>query len=405
MGAFRAGRLPRPVLRFREGTSTSPYRGLSLGFKPLSGPKALALGVLAEERVAGRMEELAARVIEGYGRFRGLAEVFDVYVEVDRVTVGSLEEAGEALESLRGVDVVLAAVPDEVAVPDLEDYYVPIKQAAAGLGIPSQMVNYSTLHRLSGSEHVLFNLALNIYGKAGGVAWGLAEPLGADAYVGVDVAGGFLAVTLFLRPEEPLVDWSYALNPSVEVAVAMRDGVLDAISRAAEVVGELGRVVIHRDGRAHWSEVEAVREAVRMARDAGLVADRPFYALLEVRKRVLPRIFKAAGSKALNPDKGVYVMMDPYTVLVATAGFPERRLVSSTGLVRPIAVRLVDASDWEVPVKDLARDVYWLSQLHWGSAFVSPRLPITTLYSHKISRLLSMGVHPPEEYRGRLWFL
>ena len=165
------------------------------------------------------------------------------------------------------------------------------------------------------------------------------------------------------------------------------------------------RLVVHRDGRAHWVEVEALRDAISTARDLGLVAGVPFYALLEVRKRVVPRILKALGSKWVNPDKGVYVQLDPYTMLLATTGFPERRLITSTGLVRPVAVSLVDTSDWEALLLDLARDVYWLSQLHWGSAFVTPRLPVTTLYSHKISRFLSLGVHPPEEYRDKLWFL
>ena len=249
-------------------------------------------------------------------------------------------------------------------------------------------------------------MALNVYGKAGGVAWGLAEPLHSDVVVGVDVAGSYAVATVLTDSGDPRVEWIYEFNPEVEVAAVLEPLIYSALRAASrDRGGPLSSVVVHRDGRAHWLEVEAFRRAVARAKAEGMLEEDAFYALVEVRKRVTARMFKEREGRLLNPDKGVYVWLDKETLLVATTGAPERPHPAFSGLVRPVALSLVNSSHWEKSLLDLARDVYWLAQLHWGSAFVTPRLPITTLYAHKIAHLLSLGAYPPPEYRGKLWFL
>ena len=402
----KSGRLPRPVLKFKGGTSIYPFKGLSLGFKPLRGPSEIKLGLLWEKKVSGKAEELLDLMLNGYKSFKGMTEVFDVDVSVEKLEVNTLEEAHKELEKFEGFDVCMVAIPDEISLPEDMDYYIPFKQQAASVGVPSQMVTYSTLQYGSKNVYVLFNLALNLYGKAGGVAWGLAEKLSSEVFIGVDVAGSYVVASLFVEPGNPRVGWFYEFNPEVEVAVSVREVVLRALRAAYRFLGRaLSSVVVQRDGRAHWSEVEALRSAFSEAKSKGWFKEDGYYAYLEVKKRVGVRVIRKRGGRLLNPDKGVYLWLTKNTLLVTTTGAPERPLPSQSGLVKPIALTLVDTSNWERSILDLSKDTYWLSQLHWGSAFVTPRLPITTLYAHKVAHLLSLGAYPPPEYAGTLWFL
>ena len=304
-----------------------------------------------------------------------------------------------------GADVTVYAVPDETYVPEDRDYYIPLKQLTASAGELTQMINYSTLQRGSRNPYILFNLALNIYGKAGGKAWGIAGKLEGDVHIGVDIAGNYAVAALLTDPGRPEVTWEYEANPAVEVAEVLDTLIYRIAAENEEKFRHASNIVVYRDGAAHWSEVEKLRDAFTRLKMDGIIPQEAGYSLVEVRKRIAPRIYRAAGDKILNPIKGTYLLLGKNTAIVATSGAPERPLPSLSGLVRPLALRLVDTSNWETDILSLARNVYWLAQLHWGSAFTTPRLPITTLYAHKIARFLSIGAYPHQNLKNKLWFL
>jgi len=56
-------------------------------------------------------------------------------------------------------------------------------------------------------------------------------------------------------------------------------------------------------------------------------------------------------------------------------------------------------------MKEILKEVYWLSELHWASGFRSSKHPISTLYAHRIVQFVASGVEPPVEYKGKAWFL
>ena len=396
----RGNILPRPVLKFRGGTALTPKEGLSL-FHPLRGPKKILLGVGYPEGRRDKASKLVENIIYGVKGFISMDIMLDTNIEVVESEGRDPLDAAREIASYKP-DVALIFVPDEAIAG--EDFYIPAKQELADSGIPSQMVTYSTMKYRAEDPYTLFNLAIDIYGKAGGVAWGLAEDLSTEVVIGFDVAGGVLTTNLFLNPGNPMLEWEIFPNIEVEVAPALSDALRWAIRRAYKLLGrEIRSLQLHRDGRYHWSEVEATREALSEAKEIGLVDGDLSYTMLEVRKKVVPRIIRVARSKLTNPEKGLYVEIEEETYLLSTTGWPERR--TSMGVVKPIIVHRIDTSNWDEDALKYVRDIYWLSSLHWGSMFVTPRLPISTLYPHRICGFTRQGVFPPEEYRGKLWFL
>lgn len=400
---LKSGILPRPVLAFRKGTSIHPFKALGSGFCPLTEMRKLTVKFCSAAKVSGEMKDLAKALDGGYGLYRGFSWTFCTDFEYYFEEVAGEDELEKI--SPEGADVTVYAVPDESYVPEDRDYYIPLKQLTAGAGEPTQMVNYSTLRRASRNPYILFNLALNIYGKAGGKAWGIAGGLEGEVHVGVDVAGNYAVATLLTDTSRPDVTWEYEANPAVEIAESL-DMLMYRIAVENEEKFRHARdIVVYRDGAAHWSEVKRLRGVFARLKMEGIVPPEAGYSLVEVRKRIAPRIYRVAGDKILNPIKGTYLLLGKNTAIVATSGAPERPLPSLSGLVRPLAIRLVDTSNWETGILSLARNVYWLAQLHWGSAFTTPRLPITTLYAHKIARFLSIGAYPHQNLKDKLWFL
>ena len=396
----RGGVFPRPVLRFRRGTAVSPREGLVL-FGPLKGPGRIRVALAGEAGLLPRVERLWRNLVEGAKGYPPMVRLLGVEAEAYSIRGEELEKALRDAAST-GPDVVVVGIREDV--PEDMDMYVRAKQVLAELGVPSQMVVRSTLERLYGNRYVLFNLAVNIYAKAGGIAWGLADPMGWDAYLGLDVGGGVLSATLLVNPASPSIYWSTFPVLDVEYTGSVGDAVRWGLRAAGEALGRRVRsIMVLRDGRAHWGEVEALRDSLAEAAAEGDLEEGYSYCMVEVRKRVIPVLVRRMGGYVTNPEKGAYLEMGADEYVVATTGWPERR--AAYGTVRPIVVARVDTDNWERRFAEAAREVYWLSSLHWGSMFTSPRTPIVTLYSHRISSFFRLGVYPDPERMGGLWFL
>ena len=90
---------------------------------------------------------------------------------------------------------------------------------------------------------------------------------------------------------------------------------------------------------------------------------------------------------------------------MATVGFPDHPLLSDYGISRPLVVEVVETSNWDRDPKPFIRDVYWLAQLNWASGLLPTKLPITTLYAHRIVSFWRAGVNPSINLKSKLWFL
>ena len=161
----------------------------------------------------------------------------------------------------------------------------------------------------------------------------------------------------------------------------------------------------HCDGPLREEALSSLRKVLKEAMGEGVVEEDARWTVLEVKSRAVPRLLGKRGLQLFSPEKGAYVQLDSFQILVATTGFPEQPPLPMQAPARPILIELADANYWELPLTELARDVYWLSELHWSSGLRSPRLPITTLYVKRLKAFWRAGVVPPEELYRRLWFL
>ncbi|RLE94274.1 MAG: hypothetical protein DRJ55_02965, partial [Thermoprotei archaeon] len=202
---WKSGILSRPVLTFRKGTSIYPFKALSSGFCPLTKMRKVTVKFCSTTKFSDELKDIAKALDEGYRLYRGFSETFCTDFEYYLEDVASEDELEKV--SPGGADVTVYAVPDETYVPEDRDYYIPLKQLTASAGEPTQMINYSTLQRGSRNPYILFNLALNIYGKAGGKAWGIAGKLEGDVHIGVDIAGNYAVAALLTDPGRPEVTW------------------------------------------------------------------------------------------------------------------------------------------------------------------------------------------------------
>jgi len=404
----RGGVFERPVLRFKHGTALTPFEGLDMGFKPLVGPSDISMGLLSYREASQDAYQLCRNVVDGFKKFKGLAQVFDCGIK--ELSIHVADDPSKLIETSASIpdscDVVLALVPDEMMVSYERDPYMPVKRALAERGIPSQMVNYSTARFLRHNSYVLFNLALNIYAKAGGIPWALDEDLHVEAVLGLDAVADGASLMWLCSWRKPLLSWSFEEKESTKVK-ALNKLLEEGFKQLkASLNKPISSIAIHKEGFYSSEELEVVKYSIEKAVDEGLLYEDCRWFIVSVRRNIPGRIVKSLGlTAAENPDKGTYLQLGKYSVMVCTVGFPERHITEYQSPVRPIMVEVVDAKSWDFDVKHLAKDVYWLSELHWASAFLSTKMPISVLYPSRICSFWHAGLKPGDELRNRLWFL
>ena len=403
---MRGGHFRNPVLIFKNGTALSPYKAFMQGFKPLKGPRRIRILLLAEKDRINQLLNLLKNLKSHIGTWLGFETTFQCKLEYDMEKI-CLDRGIEGLEKkVSKYDIILAAIPDEEFVDYENDPYYPLKRQLALLGIPSQMVAYTTLEYLSNRSYILYNIGLAIYAKVGGIPWGIAGKTIADIYIGLDIAGGYATATIITDWWHPKITWNIIGGRHVEIIENVGKLLAGAIERRRRTLkGKIRRIVIHRDGLFHQKEINMIREELDILAAKGIIDKNYEYYLIEIRKRCVARFIRALEKHYYTPEKGVYLELSPHKYIISTTGYPDMPLTILQSPPRPIIVELVETNNWEINFKEFAREVYWLTHLHYASAFRTPKLPITTLYSHRISSFANAGVIPHEKLLGKYWFL
>ncbi|RLF19962.1 MAG: hypothetical protein DRJ68_05440, partial [Thermoprotei archaeon] len=293
----RGGYLTRPVLRFKGGTALTPLEGFKLGLKPFRGERRVRVYVFSRASTAKSSLEMVENLANGVKGYGGMSSWFNCDLEGEGVVkVQSNEDYVKAAEEVGDVDLVLAFIPDEMSVEYDEDPYMPLKRVLASRGMPSQMIEESTCRYMRANSYVLFNLALSIYSKAGGIPWVLDERTYFDCTIGFDSGGGGVVVTsTFSNP------FSFTWTMGSQTV----EGLAEAIASSVKPSWGVKTMAIHKDGPIMDWELEAVRRAISKLDRRGIVKDAK-WSLFEVKSRFTPRILGASGLNLYNPEKGVY---------------------------------------------------------------------------------------------------
>jgi hypothetical protein len=270
-----------------------------------------------------------------------------------------------------------------------EETYRRMKKA---LRIPSQGVTLRTIRsktRLIGSgkeqhyKDILLNILSGLLGKSGAIPWILSKPLSCDCFIGVDIGGAESRV------------WSYAyLFDSVGVYVGSKCGqaikgesieksrfknsILDALG---EYQGGNGprKIIVHRDGRLTLSEREGLIEAINTLTKDGRLPWDVMVAAVDIKKSHPFRIFEGSEDGYHNPLIGSYFLLDGRRCIINTTGYP---VLPAQVTAQPLLLDM-DPIMGQFNILDIARDVFYLSELNWGSPKMNIKMPITIRFAEK----------------------
>ena len=295
------------------------------------------------------------------------------------VSRSSLEQAVNILEA-NNPDILLGLFPDEYS-DDEKNYgnYHHFKSLTVGRGIPSQVVNRSTLSK----KYAFGNIVLGILGKTGNIPFVLAESLPyADLVVGIDIArerkkrlAGSINATAIARIYFNDGNFlRYVIHDAPLEGETIPENVLQALFPANEFGDK--RVVIHRDGYFRGQESASLKS---WAKHLGAE-----FNLVEVIKSGTPRLYNTESKKIQRPEKGDIFKLSPTEAFVVSSPPP---FGGSTPL--PLRIRTQRPFDIDRAV----HSVLALTILHYWS-LLPPRLPVTIHYSDRIAYLALRGIKP-----------
>jgi len=332
--------------------------------------------------------------------------------------------------------------------------YYQLKKIFVESGIPCQMIDESTFERID--RFVLQNLLVNIYSKMGGRPWSLHTPLDdVNAFIGIgfglnpreaenhvyigvanifdshgewlDICSDHKNISKEERDSfyghEAFTKRAASYKLSKEVAKKIAEESLKRFRDANPHIGFPRNVVIHKNGQLYDCEIEGIIKALRELDGSGAVFEK--IGFLSIIKDHNYKLFGNEDRiRYVNrvPRRGSVCFFDESEALLSTTGkfYTERKgekktYYSGLGTPRPLLLRnhVINPGDYEMPELelysfiDLVKQVFGLSKIHWGSLRTDIHLPVTSLYSSKVAKIISKSgidrIHRPATKRP--WFL
>ena len=297
----------------------------------------------------------------------------------------SYNEIANKIKSIPEINFVISTLPSEKGEEDFQDDFVSqpydsYKNIFADLDLPSQMVSIN-LSKDIGTNNLnwkLQNIILGILAKSGGIPWVLESPMdNVDCFIGIDVGTQekgihYPACSVCLDGTGKLIAY-YSTNIAQKGEKISSDSLQNMLDKTLIAYKNAnGRypehIVIHRDGFSNeennWYIEYFRRKEIK-------------FDLVEIRKNISTRLLdESKDFNGMNPDGGSIVTKGNKAYIISTNVNP------SLGSPRPL---LVVHRYGELSIKQIATQIYLLSELHIGSMRTS-RLPLTVLYADKICK-------------------
>lgn len=299
-------------------------------------------------------------------------------ISVDGGSRAAFERAINELGNM--VDVLLAFFPDQYDDDDEdESAYARFKSLTVGRGIPSQVIEQSTMK----NTYSVGNIVMGILGKTGNIPYVLADSLDfADVIVGIDVARekkkrlqGSVSATavarLYLNNGEFL---QYAIHDAPLEGETVPANVLQALFPLNTFAGK--RVIVHRDGYFRGDEKRALKA---WASEIGAT-----FHLVQVIKSGSPRVYAYEKQLFVQPQKGSAFLISDSEALLVSSLPPFKNAT-------PQPLRIT--AEQPFTIEQALKSVLAMTDLHYGS-LRAPRLPVTIHYSDQIAYLAIRGIKP-----------
>ena len=318
--------------------------------------------------------------------------------------LGDVPKYTEAAHSVdEDTDVVVAVVPDKEqadSLPGMKDPFDELKRALMRRGIPSQMVMKPTVEELlavnaSAGNFSFINALSAIVAKAGGTPWVIGNlPGPTDAFMGLDVtrdennqhAG--TSASVVLKNGAVFAAESTTLQSGEKFQTGhIKQFVRDLVHDFASSHGEnIGHVTILRDGKIH-EQVDTIREGL-----SGMDIE---FDMVGIRKSGQPRIVTYEDEQFKIADKGLgFVDTDRGEAILHPWGIPETTQDNQQGTPRTIGI-VKDSGPTDLHT--ITEQVYWLTEMHFGSPARSTREPVPIKYADAAADYVREGFVAPGE--------
>ena len=290
---------------------------------------------------------------------------------------------------------------------DLHDH---LKAAAAGRGMPIQLIREDRALAYRCRASVAWRVGLALYAKAGGIPWKLADHEEETAFIGISYAvrSGETDMPRFVTCCSQIFDSAgsgleFVAYNAHDFEIQRRNPFLArtemfrVMSRSLDLYRRRHagrsprRVMVHKTTEFKRAEIEGALEAFHLCEEVDLIQVVQDVGWRGV--RIGGRGLRGDGNQpAMFPvHRGTLVSMGPYESLLWThgdvSGISNRGsyFQGSRGTPRPIRlVRHAGHGPWD----HVARTTLALSKMNWNNDALYDHLPVTMAYAKVLSRVV-----------------
>lgn len=431
-----------PTLKFAKGKKSKfPLEGLKnhgpfdLESRPFKKLKVFIVSPNFAKKYLDKFLQIAEKLADEMLKIK--LEVVDILCLEKfqyRNVANYLNEVDKKLENINKdeLNVVLQILGARSTKREDNPYFELRKRMLGREGIAVQSI---TVSNLSGKrlKAKIGNVLLGMYAKSGGKPWQLAEPVSSlyekTIYLGYDISlieGARRVGTTIVYDNKGQLIYSTPIDIPVVGEIIKSSHIKSYIRHALIDItkngNEIDTVVVHRDGEIHNEEIIGINSAVKEFNNKTKTI------IISIPKTGVPPLFiQFEDNKYGLADNGYYFFTGyknkQPTFFLQTYGFEPLKFLSQeeykkhsmeTRVVNMLQYRVAKLSnnllqemkeDISSLYHDIARQIFFLSRLNWGSGFGKARTPVTIHYAHKASKLLTSGINPRNIRWDKLWMI
>ena len=240
---------------------------------------------------------------------------------------------------------------------------------------------------LPGSKrHVYRNSVLGftcgLLGKMGTRPWLLNERLSGDFYIGIDSRPGKVAVFTLIDHYGDYIDEVWRpINGAKIDEDTIKDAIIHLLMKKRKLLSKDRpiHVVIHRDGDIYYDEMNGISNACNILGKRGINIH---LTIVSIKESIPHRIFqKFDNDMILSCNPGVFLKLNEQSGVLASTGYP----LIEQGVARPLLIEVVRNDCEDYPLNKIAKEIYYLSFLHWEGIIKKVKMPITIRYADKFA--------------------
>lgn len=228
---------------------------------------------------------------------------------------------------------------------------------------------------------LLEGICAGIFAKAGGIPWLLYDQLAYERYAAVDVGRQeaewwAMGIVYDQRGLYEILPGEMIVGEDLNVEAlrccssrALREPMPDSF-------------LILRDGDVSNKELETFKRLMSEARVQNS-------AIVSVKKNVPHRLFRSVNGEIFKPVSGDFIELDKNLIVICLAGVDRYQ----HGTPVPKVLEVIPISG-NISSRNVARDVFFLSYLNWGSPSHGYSSPAPLKLAHVLASALSEGLRP-----------